>query len=135
MDPADLAGITAAFERGYADADERQRYYQQHAGVPIGWDAEPDSGGLAPAGLGYSRPPRPDAVYEADVPGLAPHVLPVPLAFDASAPPSVTGSSHAWGQVLSPGSGNPGSLIIYAGVGDEPAPRRGSLFRRLLGRH
>jgi hypothetical protein len=133
MDPADLAATTAAFERGYADADERQRYYQQHAGVPAGWDAppHPDDWYRRPRGLGYSNPPPEIAVFQADEPSPVPAPVPVPLAFDASAPPSVTGSSHAWGQVPGPDTGNPGGGLVYLGLGDTP---RRSLLDRLLGR-
>jgi len=133
MDPADLAATTAAFERGYAAANELQQYFQQHAGVPIGWDPPLDATGLAPAGLGYSRPPRADVVFAGPEPGLAPHVLPVPEAFDVSAPASVTGSVHAWGQVPGPDGGGPGGGVVYAGLGDTPAPRR-NLLSKLLGR-
>ena len=80
-----------------------------------------------PAGLGYSRPPRADAIFEADKPGLIPHVLPVPLAFDDQAPVSVTGDVHGWGS-------RPSSGVVYAGVGDagpapavRPADRKGTL--------
>jgi hypothetical protein len=140
MDPADLAATTAAFERGYAAADELQQYFQQHPGVPIGVDPEPhpDDWYRRPVGLGYSSPPPPVLVYEADVPGLVPHVLPTPAAFDYQAPQSVTGSTHGWGLVPGPGAGSPGpgagspgGGLVYMGPGDTP---RRSLWQRLLGR-
>jgi hypothetical protein len=134
MDPAELAETQAAFERGYAADRERQAYYSARPGegVPIGWDPPPDSTGLAPAGLGYSRPPRADAVFVADDPGPVPHVLDVPMPFDLAAPPSVTGSMHAWGQVPGPGAGNPGGGLVYLGLGEDQ-PRR-SLLQKLLRR-
>jgi hypothetical protein len=139
MDPADLAVITAAFERGYADAAERQRYYsQQPGGVLMGWTPELDATLLAPAGLGYGRAPRADAIFEADAPGLVPHVLPVPVAVDLSAGPALTGATHGgWGLLVraadmlaGAAASDGGAVYIGAGV-----PRRRSLFSRLLGRH
>ena len=127
---SDYAEATAALAAAMQAADERQRYYTARPGegVPIGFDPPADPWRPAPAGLGYSRPPRPDAIYEADKPGLVPHVLPVPLAFDASAPESVTGSTHGWG--IRPAGGD---SVAYVGLGDAGPPRR-SLFSRLLGR-
>ena len=134
MDPADLAATTAAFDRGYAADRERQAYFQQHPGVPIGWDPPPDATDpwrSPPAGLGYSRPPRNDVVYAGPEPGLVPAPVPVPQAFDMGAPPSVTGSSHGWGMTPGPGVGSP--AVVYVGLGDAPAPRR-SLWARLTGK-
>lgn len=96
--PDGLAMVQAAFDQGMRDWQERQDYYGSRPGqgVPCGVDPAPDTSGLMPAGLGYSRPPRADAIFEADKPGLIPHVLPVPLAFDDQAPVSVTGDVHGW---------------------------------------
>jgi len=131
MDPAELAKTQAAFERGYQADRERQAYYQEHAGVPIGWDAPPDTTGLRPRGLGYSAGVDPVAVYEGPRVGLSPVVVPTPEAFDLSAPASVTGSVHSWGQVPGPDVGNPGGGLVYLGTGEPP---RRSLLDRLLGR-
>jgi hypothetical protein len=132
--PEDLAAAEAAFQRGYEADRLRQQYYQANAGVPCGWDPPLDSTGLAPAGLGYSRPPRADAVYEGPQVGANPVMVPTPEAFDLSAPASVTGSVHHWGQVPGPDVGGPGGGIVYAGLGDGPAPPRRSLLQKLLGR-
>jgi hypothetical protein len=126
--PDVLARAQVAFDQGMRDWQERQDYYGSRPGqgVPCGVDPAPDTSGLMSAGLGYSRPPRADAIFEADKPGLIPHVLPVPLAFDDQAPVSVTGDVHGWGS-------RPSSGVVYAGVGDARPPRR-SLFARLTGR-
>jgi hypothetical protein len=139
MDQAELAATEVAFEQAYADWNARQAYYQQNAGIPAGWDPppHPDDWYRHPAGLGYSNPPPEIAVYQADEPSLVPSPLPVPAAFDVSAPPSVTGSVHGWGPRA--GSPNPaaraGESVVYLGLGDDaPAPPRRSLLNRLLGR-
>jgi hypothetical protein len=130
MDPADLAATTAAFERGYADAAERQAYYQSNPGVPMGYDPPPDPWRPPPRGLGYSAGVDPVAVYVADQPSLAPSVLPTPPPVDLSTGPALTGATHGGWQVYQRPAA-PQDSVVYAGTG---VPRRRSLFARLLGR-
>jgi len=82
------AEAEAAFAAGYAAASEAESF----------WTSRPGEGVRLPcggpgAGLGYAAPPDPVPVFEADNPGLVPHVLPVPQP-DASPPESVTGAAH-----------------------------------------
>jgi hypothetical protein len=116
------AETVAAFAAGYAAADERQAYYQANPGVPCGFEPDLDANGQPPAGLGYQTPPDPVPVYEADSPGLVPHVLPVPPPVDLSAGPALTGATHG-------GWAPRDSGMVFASP-----PRRRSLFNRLRGR-
>jgi hypothetical protein len=129
---ADDAEARAAMAAGMAAFRERQDFYTANPGhgVPAGADPPPDPRRPEPAGLGFSRPPGGDRVFTGPVPGMVPGPLPVPAAFGADAPASVTGSSHGWG--LPPDTArDAGPAVVYADAGRPP--RRG-LLGWLLGR-
>lgn len=138
-DPAELAMIEQAFAAGYQADQDRQGWMRDHPGegIAIGWTPEPDAFGRQPRGLGYELPPADIPVFSGPEPGRVPRPVPTPVAFDASAPPSLTGSTHSWGYDAGYAGTEPagrGSPVAYLGLGEDASPPRRNLFSRLLRR-
>jgi hypothetical protein len=133
------AEAEAAFAAGYAAADERQAFYMSRPGEGVRWPSDDlswDSPAPAarPKGLHYLEPPEPIPAYWSDEPVLVPQVLTPPVV-DVDVPVSLSGSVHGgWRSLVPAGSG---AVVVDGRLPAETpsaAPRRRSLFARLLGR-